>query len=177
MTRLLIAALVALTAATGATKFKPKPVRAALRARYAQMADAWCREDLAGVMALRAPDFFAIQANGQTWDRATVESYTRAAFAQVESTLTISFGIDTIDVRGDTADAAIDQHWLRRQQKGGRLRLVDTHAHQHETWVLRGGAWLLWRMDRVEPGAWIVDGKRIDPSKPYEPDAPPYRGD
>jgi hypothetical protein len=37
--------------------------------------------------------------------------------------------------------------------------------------------WKLKLIDDVRPGAWIVDGKRVDPSKPYDPDAPPYKPD
>ena len=30
-------------------------------------------------------------------------------------------------------------------------------------------------VDDVHRGVWRIDGKRIDPSKPYDPDAPPYK--
>ena len=65
--------------------------------------------------------------------------------------------------------------WLRRQQQAGALRLVDTRARQRETWVRERGAWMLWRVDHVVPGPWIIDGKRVDPSRPYNPEAPPYQ--
>jgi ketosteroid isomerase-like protein len=175
---LLVALATAGSAATGfKDKDKSKPVRVALTARYAELADAWRRHDLAAVLAMRTPDVVAIQASGQTWDAEAVARYTRAAFAQVESTLTLTFDLDTIDVRGDSADAAVAQHWVRRQMKAGQSRLVDTSARQHETWVRRGNTWSLARVDRVRPGVWLVDGKRIDPSKPYDPSAPPFTGD
>lgn len=158
-------------------KDKSKPVRTALTARYAELADAWRRRDLAAVLAMRTPDFVAIQASGEAWDAEAGARYTRAAFAQVESTLTLSFDLDTIEVRGDSADAAVAQHWVRRQMKAGQARLVETRAHQHETWVRHGDGWFLARVDRVRPGVWIVDGKRVDPSKPYDPSAPPFTGD
>ncbi len=37
-----------------------------------------------------------------------------------------------------------------------------------------GDGWKLKHIGDVKPGAWYVDGKRIDPSKPYDPDAPPF---
>ena len=77
-------------------------------------------------------------------------------------------------MNGDTAAAEIDQHWVRRQQKAGALRLVDTRAHQRETWVRRGKEWFLWRVDQVNPGPWIVDGKETDPRRPYDPNAPAF---
>ncbi|HMI32222.1 MAG TPA: DUF4440 domain-containing protein [Candidatus Limnocylindrales bacterium] len=155
-------------------KSKPKPVRKALEARYAAIAEAYRLKDPDAVLGMRTEDFHAILPSGQVWDAATSAQYTHAGFAQAETTLALTFGIGTIDVHGDTAAAEIDQHWVRRQQKAGALRFVDTHAHQRETWVRRGNAWLLWRVDQVNPGPWIVDGKQIDPSKPYDPDAPAY---
>lgn len=174
MRLLLLVALLSAGASIPRDKDKSKPVRAALNARYAELADAYRRHDMDAVMAMRAPDFFAVQASGARWDRSAVEAYTRAAFAQVETTLVMTNDLDVIDVHGDTADAAVAQHWVRRQQKAGAARLVDTRARQHETWVRKGSSWMLWRVDRVQPGEWIVDGKRIDPSKRYDPDAKPF---
>lgn len=156
------------------TKFKPKPVRKALEARYAAISGAYLRKDPDVVLRMRKADFHAIMPSGATWDAATSAQYTRAGFAQVETTLVLSFEIGPIDVQGDTAAAEIDQHWVRRQQKAGALRHVDTHAHQRETWVRRDGDWLLWRVDQVVPGPWTVDGKHVDPSKPYDPNAPAF---
>lgn len=156
-------------------KSKPKPVRKALEARYAAISEAYRRKDPDAVLRMRTADFHAIMPSGQIWDAVTSAQYARAGFAQAETTLTLTFEIGTIDVQGDTAAAEIDQHWVRRQQKEGAVRHVDTRAHQRETWVHRGGDWLLWRVDRVVPGAWFVDGKLIDPSKPYDPNAPAFK--
>lgn len=156
------------------TKFKPKPVRKALEARYAAISEAYRRKNQEVILRMRKADFHAIMPSGQTWDAATSAQYIRAGFAQVETTLVLTFGIGIIDAHGDTAAAEIDQHWVRRQQKAGTLRHVDTHAHQRETWVRRDGDWLLWRVDQVVPGSWTVDGKQVDPSKPYDPNAPAY---
>jgi ketosteroid isomerase-like protein len=148
-------------------KSKPKPVRKALEARYAAISEAYRLKDPNAVLRMRTEDFHAILPSGQIWDAAASAQYTRAGFAQAETTLALTFGIGRIEVQGDTAAAEIDQHWVRRQQKGGALRFVDTRAHQRETWVRRGNEWLLWRVDQVNPGPWIVDGKQVDPSKPY----------
>ena len=156
------------------TKYKPKPVRKALEGRYAAISEAYRRKEPDVVLAMRKADFHSIMPSGQIWDAATSAQHTRAGFAQVETTLALTFGIGTIEVYGDTAAAEIDQHWVRRQRKAGAVRHVDTHAHQRETWVRRDGDWLLWRVDQVSPGPWTVDGKQIDPSKPYDPNAPVY---
>jgi len=155
-------------------KFKPKPVRKALELRYAAISEAYRRKEPDEVLRMRTGDFHAILPSGEVWDAAASAQYTHEAFAQVESTLALTFDIGRIELEGDTAAAEIDQHWVRRQHKGGALRLVDTRAHQRETWVRHGSDWMLWRVDQVNPGPWIVDGKAIDPSKPYDPNAPAY---
>ncbi len=157
-----------------ASKLKSKPVRAALERRYAEMIDAYRRRDPTPVLAMRRADVFSITPSGDTMRAGAVRAYTAAAFAQVETTLALEWSLGTIDVHGDTAAAELDQHWARRQRKAGSSRLVDTRAHQRETWLRAAGEWRLWRVDQVVPGTWIVDGKRIDPSTPYDPAAPPF---
>lgn len=141
-------------------------MRKALEACYAAISEAYRRKDPDAVLRMRTADFHAIMPSGQIWDAATSAQYARAGFGQVETTLVLTFEIGTIDVQGDTAAAEIDQHWVRRQQKAGTVRHVDTRAHQQETWVHHGGEWLLWRVDRVAPGPWFVDGKLIDRPSP-----------
>jgi len=166
--------LIGAATAREASKLKPKPVRAALERRYAEMIDAYRRRDPAPVLAMRRSDMFSITPSGDTMRTEAIRAYTEAGFAQVETTLVLEWSLGTIDVHGDTAAAELDQHWARRQRKAGAIRLVDTRAHQRETWLRAGGEWRLWRVDHVVPGAWIVDGKRIDPSTPYDPIAPPF---
>jgi hypothetical protein len=60
------------------------------------------------------------------------------------------------------------------QMKAGRLRRVETEAIQTETWLNTAEGWKLHHIGDVKPGVWRVDGKRIDPTKPYDPDAPAY---
>lgn len=158
-----------------AAKLKPKPVRAALEKRYAELADAYFRHDLDAALRIKAKDFQAISPTGQVMDAETMAGYVRGSFATVETTFVLTNEIETIDLHGDKAAAEVHQHWVRRQKKAGAVRQMDTQAHQRETWILRDGQWLLWRVDHVKPGPWFVDGKQVDPSKPYDPNAPPYQ--
>ena len=52
----------------------------------------------------------------------------------------------------------------------GKLRLYQTTIVQDETWAFMEGEWKRKLVDNERPGAWLVDLKRIDPSKPYNPD-------
>jgi hypothetical protein len=115
--------------------------------------------------------------NGVRQSTEDSKAYLRASFGQVTRTLHVSFDIETLTVQGDTAMAEIHQQWRREQNKAGRLRTVETDAHQREWWLKTLQGWRLFFIDDVRPGVWKVDGKRIDPSQPYDPDAPPYEPD
>jgi hypothetical protein len=111
---------------------------------------------------------------GEVWDFEASKRYTQKGFEQVQENLNIEFKIGEIDVDGDRAAAHIEQHWSRMQMKQGKLRKVETSANQCETWVKTPSGWKLDYITDIRPGPWYVDGKRVDPSKPYDPDAPPF---
>ena len=154
---------------------KSKPVRRALEEQYAKIAEAQRNKDIEALRATRTPDFSVDLPNGQKWDLETSLNYSRLGFQQVETNISISNTIESLDVHGDVAVAVVHQRWSRMQLKAGRLRRVDTEAIQTETWVNTKDGWRLRHIGDVKPGAWYVDGKRIDPSKPYDPNAPEYK--
>lgn len=156
---------------------KSKPVRRALEEQYAKIAEANKNKDLAAVLALRTPDFSAQFANGEIRNSEEMARYSRILFEQMRPPITVSNTIETLTVRGNEAIAVVHQRFSRMQVKAGQLRKVETEARQRETWVLTQEGWKLKFVDDVHPGAWYVDGKRVDPSKPYDPNAPPYNPD
>jgi ketosteroid isomerase-like protein len=156
---------------------KSKPVRRALEEQYAKLADANKNKDLGALLALRTPDFSAQFPNGEIRDSAYMAGYSRILFEQMQAPISVSNTIETLDVNGNEAIAVVHQRFSRMQVKGGQLRRVETEARQRETWVLTAAGWKLKFVDDVHPGAWYVDGKRVDPSKPYDPAAPPYNPD
>lgn len=154
---------------------KSKPVRRALEQQYARIAEAQINKDIDAMRALRTPDFTVDMPNGQRWDLETSLNYSRIGFQQVQSNISISNTIESLDVHGDEAVAVVHQRWSRMQMKGGKLRRVDTEAIQTETWVNTKDGWKLKHIGDIKPGRWYVDGKQIDPSKPYDPDAPEFK--
>ena len=154
---------------------KSKPVRRALEEQYAKIAEAQRNEDIDALRATRTADFSVDMPNGQKWDLETSLNYSRAGFQQVESNISQSNTIESLDVHGGVAVAVIHQRWSRMQMKAGKVRRVDTEAIQTETWVNTKDGWRLKHIGDIKPGAWYVDGKRIDPSKPYDPDAPEFK--
>ena len=59
----------------------------------------------------------------------------------------------------------------------GKRRRVDTSVVQRETWTKTTAGWKLKSVDNVRDQKRFVDGKRVDPTKPHDPDAPPYNPD
>jgi hypothetical protein len=153
---------------------KSKPVRRALEIQYAKLAAANKNKDLNAILAMRVFDFSVKMPNGETWNYQRSADYSKAAFEQVQQTLSLTYTIDTINLNGNEAAAIIHQQWTRMQMKAGQLRRVETTAVQRETWVNTADGWRLKLIDDIHPGIWVVDGKRIDPSKPYAPNAAPY---
>ncbi len=153
---------------------KSKPVRRALEAQYTKVAEAQKNKDIEAMRALRTADFTVKAANGETWDLEKSLNYSRAGFQQIQSVIEVSNTIETLTINGDEAVAVVHQRFSRMQVKAGKLRKVETEAQQRETWVNTPDGWKLKLIDDVRPGVWVVDGKRIDPSKPYNPDAPPF---
>ena len=154
---------------------KSKPVRRALEEQYAKIAAAQLNKDIDALRATRVADFTVDMPNGQKWDLETSLNYSRTGFQQVKSNISISNTIESLDVHGDQAVAVVHQRWSRMQVKAGQLRRVDTEAIQTETWVSTKDGWRLRHIGDIKPGAWYVDGKRIDPSKPYDPNAPEFK--
>ena len=74
----------------------------------------------------------------------------------------------------DHATATVLQHWYRTQDMAGAARRVETNAVQDEHWVRTAGGWKRGDIGEISQGASFVDGKRVDITKPYDPDAPPY---
>lgn len=156
---------------------KSKPVRRALEEQYAKIAEANKNKDLAAELALRTPDFSAKFPNGEIKNSEEMAGYSRVLFEQIQPPIIVSNTIEALTVRGNEAIAVVHQRFSRMQVKAGQLRKVETEARQRETWVLTPEGWRLKFVDDVHPGAWYVDGKRVDPSKRYDPDAPPYNPD
>jgi hypothetical protein len=154
---------------------KSKPVRRALEEQYAKIAEATRNKNLAALLALRTSDFSVHMPNGETWSFDQSAEYAKRGFEQVQSIISLSFEIATIDLKGNEAAAIIHQHWSRMQIMKGKLRRVETSAVQRETWINTPEGWRLKLIDDIHPGAWYVDGKRVDPTKPYDPEAPPYQ--
>src|ERR1700722_1314075 len=141
-----------------------------LDGQYARIERATIANDAKKLFAVYAPDFEAHMFNGEVWSLKKSAAYSTAGFDQVKKNLSISNTI--LDLEGcgaTTLKAIVLQQWSRRQTSLGKLRLYQTTTVQDETWVLLEGEWKRKLVDNIRPGAWLIDLKRVDPTKPYNP--------
>jgi TolA-binding protein len=153
------------------------PVRKALDVHYAKIAVAVRKKDLDVLFAPYTPDFQVKVPTGEVWNREQTLSYLRNGFAQVKETIHTSNTILRLAVCGDEATATVLQQWYRMQMVAGKLRRVETNAVQDEHWVKTPDGWKRRRIDEIKDGAAFLDGRRVDVTKPLDPEAPAYDPD
>ena len=151
-------------------------VRKELEAQYLKLGEAHEREDLSAILALKTGDFHAIFPDGRMGDHLTMEEYSRQVLASNDPPYNSKFTIQTLAVsdHGLIAVAEVLQEVSRYKELAGKRRRVDTSVVQRETWSKTADGWKLKCVDSVRDGKRLVDGKRVDPTKPYDPEAPAY---
>jgi hypothetical protein len=154
-------------------------VRAALDARYTELARAHDRKDLAAIVAMKTSDFHAIFPDGNVGDARVMEEYSRRFLEANQPPYDIRVRILRLSVSPNQliAVAEVLQEASRFRELAGKRRKVDTSVVQRETWSRIGNVWKLKSVDNVRDQKRFVDGKRVDPTIPYDPDAPPFNPD
>lgn len=151
-------------------------VRKELEAQYKKLAEAHDRKDLKAIAGLKTPDFHAIFPDGRVGDVRQMEQYTRQFIESNQPPFNIRNTIQKLTVSENKliAVAEVFQEASRTRELAGKVRKVDTSVVQRETWVKTLEGWKLKSVDNVRDQKRFVDGKRVDPTKPYDPNAPPY---
>lgn len=145
-----------------------------LTRQYAKLADANQRRDLAAILALRSRDFSTSGPDGQHSTYEQMAEYSRQMVAEIRPPIHLRNTILELTLNGDEAAAVVLQEFSRMQIKVGKLHRIVTSAIQKETWLRTPDGWKLKFVEDVHDRRWFVDGKRIDPNKPYNPDDPPF---
>jgi hypothetical protein len=154
-------------------------VRKELEAQYRRLAEAHDRRDLEAIVALKTTDFHAISPDGKVGDSKTMKQYSRQFLDTNQPPYHIRVTIQKLTVSEYEliAVAEVFQEATRYRELEGKRRRVDTSVLQRETWAKGSGGWKLKLVDNVRDQKRFVDGKRVDPSKPYDPSALPYDPD
>ena len=150
-----------------------------LEAQYLKLAEAHNKKDIKAIVGLKTPDFHAVNPDGSVSDARQMEQYTKQWLDMNEPPFDIKFTIQKLTVSGNklVAVAEVVQEVSRFRELAGKKRKVDTSVQQRETWTKTAEGWKLKSVDNVRDQKRFVDGKRVDPSKPYDPDAPPFNPD
>lgn len=137
-------------------------VRRELAARYAENEAGFFARDPDRVMLLRHPDFHTITPDGNVSTREQMYERTRAFIARIERFDFLSEDITALTLEGDTAHAIVLQRTVRQQRlDDGMLHDVRTSVVQRESWIRTKGGWLFWRVDQIQPGETLVDGRPV----------------
>src|SRR5262245_11683505 len=94
-------------------KNKSKPVRKALEAQYAKLADAIANKDHAAFQALRTADFHTVDEQGRKQTPQQMSDRARAMLASIQPPIKVTNTIGTIDVQGNDAKATVRQYFSK----------------------------------------------------------------
>jgi hypothetical protein len=154
-------------------------VRKELETQYQRLAEAHDKRDLKAIVGLKTADFHVIFPDGRVGDSRLMEQYSKQFLESNQPPYNIRFTIQKLTVSENhlIAVAEVLQEATRYRELAGARRRVDTSVVQRETWAKATEGWKLKSVDNVRDQKRFVDGTRVDPSKPYDPDAPPYGPD
>lgn len=154
-------------------------VRRELEVQYKKLAEAHDKKDLKAILALRTTDFHTVLPDGRVTDSKLMEEYSKGFLERNQPPFNFRFTIQklTVSLNKLIAVAEVFQEGSRYQDLAGKRRKVETSVVQRETWARTPDGWKLKSVDNVRDQKKSVDGKRVDPTKPYNPDDPPYSPD
>ncbi|HET9251449.1 MAG TPA: nuclear transport factor 2 family protein [Candidatus Eisenbacteria bacterium] len=150
-----------------------------LDAQYQKLSEAHDRQDLPAILSLKTPDFHAIFPDGRVGDAKVMAEYSKQFITMNKPPYGVRVIIQSLAVSdsGLIAVAEVSQEATRMRELAGTLRRVDTSVRQRETWLKTPEGWKLKCVDSVRDQKRFVDGKRVDPTKPYNPNDPPFQPD
>lgn len=151
-------------------------VRKELESQYKKLAEAHDRRDLKAIVGLKTADFSTIFPDGRIGDSKSMEEYSRQFLENNQPPYDIRISIQqlTVSVNKLIAVAETFQEATRYRDMEGKRRKVYTTVLQRETWAKTPDGWKLKTVDNVRDQKRFIDGKRVDPTKPYNPNDPPY---
>jgi hypothetical protein len=154
-------------------------VKKVLDERYESLARAMNERDLNKILSFRTDDFHSIGPDGRVLDNLMMKEYTQQFISNNIPPYNIKNSIINLKLSYNKIVAAADvlQEVVRQRELSGKIREVKTSVLQTETWIYDGKEWKLKLVDNVHDQKRFVDGKRVDSTKPYDPDNPRFEPD
>ena len=151
-------------------------VRKELDAQYKRLGEAHDKKDLKAIAALKTQDFYSILPDGRVADVKVMAENTKNFLETNQPPINSRFTIQSLSVSPNKliAVAEVFQEVSRFRDLEGKRRKVETSVVQRETWSKTADGWKLKCVDSVRDQKRFVDGKRVDPNKPYDPNAPAF---
>ena len=154
-------------------------VKIILNSRYEALTKAMNGRDLKEILSFKTSDFHSIGPDGRILDNITMKEYSRQFITNNIPPYNIKNTILNLRLSDNRIVAVVDvlQELVRKRDLLGKIRDVKTSVLQTETWIFTDKQWKLKLVDNVRDQKRFIDGKRVDPTKPYNPDDPPYDPD
>jgi len=154
-------------------------VKKILTGRYEALGKAMDERDLDKILGFKTSDFHSIGPDGRVFDNITMKEYSRQFIANNIPPYNSKITILHLRLSENKIVAVADvlQESVRKRELVGKIREVKTSVLQSETWIFTDKQWRLKLVDNVHDQKRFIDGKRVDPTKPYNPDDPPYDPD
>jgi inhibitor of KinA sporulation pathway (predicted exonuclease) len=154
-------------------------IKKVLNERYEALARAMNERDLNKILSFRTSDFHSIGPDGRVLDHLMMKEYTQQFISNNIPPYNIKNTIMNLKLSYNKIVAVVDvlQEAVRQRELSGKLREVKTSVLQTETWIYEDKEWKLKLVDNVHDQKRFVDGKRVDPTKQYDPDDPPFEPD
>lgn len=147
----------------------------AVRDQYARLSRAFETMQVDSILAIRSSEFSATPPGAPRQDAAQMREVLNQFFVTNKPPIKTWLTIRSAERLGaDTIRVVIFQQASRYQDLAGKRRYVEHDVTQNETWRREEGVWKLYYVDSVRDRHRWVDGKPIDPNKPFDPKAPPY---
>lgn len=164
----------------------PRPGRREARARREiqgridQTVAADKTENVEAAFRYNTPDFTAKKHDGKVLTAQQVRDGIQANYNFIISVSDRTrVRIDCLTLRGDEATVYINQHFVRTVPMAPNRtpRELVTNVTHRELWVNTRRGWMRRHIEELQPGPFFVDGKRMNPNRPFDPEAPPYDPD
>jgi len=152
------------------------PVWKALEDYYSKSAKVVLARDVEAALKMR--ELLTVETpDGKIHDSAEFAEATKAMFKLNPQILGVSNKILSLTTEGNEAVAVVFQEFSRMQNLAGKLRRVDSSVIQTEIFTKTAEGWKIRYVYDIHGQKRFVDGKRIDPTKPFNPNDPPFNPD